>query len=160
VGELVVRGHPVMLGYYKKPEATAEVLDADGWFRTGDAASLTPDGYVRYAGRIKEILRVGGENVDPIEVETVLMRHPAVAMASLIGIPDERLDEVGVAYVQLLRGAEATSEELRAFLKERLAAFKVPRHVVLTGEFPKTGSGKIQKFMLKQQFLEQSGAEG
>jgi fatty-acyl-CoA synthase len=81
-------------------------------------------------------------------------------MASLIGIPDERLDEVGVAYVQLLRGAEATSEELRAFLKERLAAFKVPRHVVLTGEFPKTGSGKIQKFVLKQQFLEQSGAEG
>jgi fatty-acyl-CoA synthase len=160
VGELVVRGHPVMLGYYKKPEATAEVLDADGWFRTGDAASLTPDGYVRYAGRIKEILRVGGENVDPIEVETVLMRHPAVAMASLIGVPDERLDEVGVAYVQLLRGAEATADELRAFLKERLAAFKVPRHVVLTSDFPKTGSGKIQKFVLKRQFLEQSGAEG
>jgi fatty-acyl-CoA synthase len=160
VGELVVRGHPVMLGYYKKPEATAEVLDADGWFRTGDAASLTPDGYVRYAGRIKEILRVGGENVDPIEVETVLMRHPAVAMASLIGVPDERLDEVGVAYVQLLRDAEVTAEELRAFLKERLAPFKVPRQVVLTSEFPKTGSGKIQKFVLKRQFLEQSGAEG
>jgi fatty-acyl-CoA synthase len=160
VGELVVRGHPVMLGYYKKPEATAEVLDADGWFRTGDAASLTPDGYVRYAGRIKEILRVGGENVDPIEVETTLMRHPAVAMASLIGVPDERLDEVGVAYVQLLRGAEVTPEELRAFLKERLAAFKVPRQVVLTSEFPKTGSGKIQKFLLKRQFLEQSEDAG
>jgi fatty-acyl-CoA synthase len=157
VGELVVRGHPVMLGYYKKPEATAEVLDDDGWFRTGDAASLTADGYVRYAGRIKEILRVGGENVDPIEVETVLMRHPAVAMASLIGIPDERLDEVGVAYVQLLRGAEVTPEELRGYLRERLAAFKVPRHVVLTEEFPKTGTGKIQKFLLKRQFLEQPG---
>ncbi|MCU1670988.1 MAG: Acyl-CoA synthetase (AMP-forming)/AMP-acid ligase [Blastococcus sp.] len=160
VGELVVRGHPVMLGYYKKPEATAEVLDADGWFRTGDAASLTPEGYVRYAGRIKEILRVGGENVDPIEVETVLMRHPAVAMASLIGIPDDRLDEVGVAYVQLLRGATATADELRAFLKEKLASFKVPRHVVLIDEFPKTGSGKIQKFVLKRQYLEQSGIGG
>jgi fatty-acyl-CoA synthase len=157
VGELVVRGHPVMLGYYKKPEATAEVLDEEGWFRTGDAASLTAEGYVRYAGRIKEILRVGGENVDPIEVETVLMRHPAVAMASLIGIPDERLDEVGVAYVQLLRGASATPEELRAYLKEQLASFKVPRHVVLTEEFPKTGSGKIQKFMLRRQYLEQLG---
>lgn len=160
VGELVVRGHPVMLGYYNKPEATAEVLDAEGWFRTGDAASLTPDGYVRFAGRIKEILRVGGENVDPIEVETVLMRHPAVAMASLIGVPDERLDEVGVAYVQLLRDARATSEELRDYLKEHLAAFKVPRHVVLTDEFPKTGTGKIQKFLLKRRFLEQSGSEG
>jgi fatty-acyl-CoA synthase len=160
VGELLVRGHPVMLGYYKKPEATAEVLDDEGWFRTGDAASLTPEGYVRYAGRIKEILRVGGENVDPIEVETVLMRHPAVAMASLIGIPDTRLDEVGVAYVQLLRGASVTAEELRAYLKEKLAGFKVPRHVVLTDEFPKTGSGKIQKFLLKRQFLEQAGTEG
>jgi fatty-acyl-CoA synthase len=160
VGELLVRGHPVMLGYYKKPEATAEVLDDEGWFRTGDAASLTPEGYIRYAGRIKEILRVGGENVDPIEVETVLMRHPAVAMASLIGVPDTRLDEVGVAYVQLLRGASVTEEELRAYLKEKLAGFKVPRHVVLTDEFPKTGSGKIQKFMLKRQFLEQTGTEG
>jgi fatty-acyl-CoA synthase len=159
VGELVVRGHPVMLGYYKKPDATAEVLDDEGWFRTGDAASITPEGYVRYAGRIKEILRVGGENVDPIEVETVLMRHPSVAMASLIGVPDERLDEVGVAYVQLLRGATAAPDELRAYLKERLASFKVPRHVVITDEFPKTGSGKIQKFKLKQQFLEQAGTE-
>lgn len=160
VGELVVRGHPVMLGYYKKPDATAKVLDSDGWFRTGDAASLTPDGYVRYSGRIKDILRVGGENVDPIEVETVLMRHPAVAMASLIGVPDERLDEVGVAYVQPLGDALVTPDELRKFLKQKLAAFKVPRHVVLIDEFPKTGSGKIQKFVLKRQFRERSEAEG
>lgn len=160
VGELVLRGHPVMLGYYKQPEATAEVLDHEGWFSTGDAASFTTDGYVRYAGRIKDMFRVGGENVDPIEVETVLMRHPAVAMATVTGIPDVRLDEVGIAHVQLLNGAVATSKELREFVRERLAHYKVPRHVVFVDDFPKTASGKIQKFVLRKQFLAQQSASG
>ncbi|MBX6378112.1 MAG: AMP-binding protein, partial [Clostridia bacterium] len=103
-GELCVRGHPVMLGYYKKPEETAKVLEPDGWFHTGDAAQLTPDGYIRLAGRIKEMYRVGGENVDPVEVEVVLARHPAVSMAKVLGVPDQRLGEVGMAFIQLKAG--------------------------------------------------------
>ena len=153
IGELVVRGHPVMLGYYKMPEETAEVIDPEGWFHTGDAATLTADGYLTYAGRIKEMFKVGGENVDPIEVETILMRHPAVAMASVFGIPDTRLDEVGVAHVQQLPGTSVTVEELRAHARSHLASYKVPRHIVFVESFPKTGSGKIQKFILKREFL-------
>lgn len=156
-GELVVRGHPVMLGYYKKPEATAAVLDPEGWFRTGDAAQLTPEGYIRYVGRIKDMFKVGGENVDPIEVETILMRHPAVSMAAVFGIADARLDEVGVACVQLKPGANTDESELIAHVKQRLAFFKVPRHAMILDEFPKTASGKIQKFRLRETFLDQQG---
>ncbi|HEY0487327.1 MAG TPA: AMP-binding protein [Mycobacteriales bacterium] len=151
-GELVVRGHPVMLGYYKKPEATADVLDDEGWFRTGDRAALTEDGYVVYGGRIKDMYKVGGENVDPIEVESVLMRHPAVAMAAVVGVPDPRLEEVGVAYVQLLPGATADPDELREFALGRLARFKVPKRIHLVAEFPMTASGKIQRYLLRKQF--------
>jgi fatty-acyl-CoA synthase len=153
-GELVVRGHPVMLGYYKKPEATEAVLDADGWFRTGDLASLTDDGYVRYGGRIKDMYKVGGENVDPIEVESALLRHPAVAMAAVVGVPDPRLEEVGVAYVQLLPGAMAEPEELRQFVLERLARFKAPKRIHLVEDFPMTASGKIQRYLLRKRFME------
>jgi fatty-acyl-CoA synthase len=153
-GELVVRGHPVMLGYYKKPEATGAVLDDEGWFRTGDLAALTEDGYLRYGGRIKDMYKVGGENVDPIEVESALMRHPAVAMAAVVGVPDARLEEVGVAYVQLLPGASAEPEELREFVLGHLARFKAPRHIHLVEEFPMTASGKIQRYLLRKQFLE------
>jgi fatty-acyl-CoA synthase len=153
-GELVVRGHPVMLGYYQKPEATAAVLDDDGWFRTGDLAALTEDGYVRYGGRIKDMYKVGGENVDPIEVESVLMRHPAVAMAAVVGVPDARLEEIGVAYVQLLPNATAEPEELREFVRGHLARFKAPRHIRIVEGFPMTASGKIQRYVLRKRFLE------
>jgi fatty-acyl-CoA synthase len=153
-GELVVRGHPVMLGYYKKPEATAAVLDDDGWFRTGDLAALTDDGYVRYGGRIKDMYKVGGENVDPIEVESALMRHPAVAMAAVVGVPDARLEEVGVAYVQLLPGASADADELRQFVLGSLARFKAPKRIQLVDGFPMTASGKIQRYLLRKRFLE------
>ncbi len=153
-GHLLVKGPPVMQGYYKMPEATAEAV-VDGWFHTGDAVSVDADGYLRFAGRIKEIYKVGGENVDPIEVESALMRHPAVAFASAQGVPDERMGEVGLAHVTLLPGEQVDVEELRRFVREQLAAFKVPRHVVVVDEMPMTASGKVRKFLLRQDFLAQ-----
>ena len=153
-GELVVRGHPVMLEYYKKPEETAKVMDSEGWFRTGDAVTRTEDGYFRFLGRYKEMYRVGGENVDPVEVEVALMRHPAVSMAAVAGVEDKRLGEVGVAWVQIRRGHNPTAEELIAHARENLARFKVPRQIIFLDEFPKTGSGKIQKYKLAESFRE------
>jgi fatty-acyl-CoA synthase len=148
-GEIVVRGHPVMLGYYKRPDATAEVLSEDGWFRTGDAGSLTADGYLRYRGRIKDLVRVGGENVDPSEVEAVLMAQPGVAMAAAVGEPDERLVEVVVAFVKLLEGATVSEQQLIDQCWQRLARFKVPRRIYFVEQFPTTASGKIKKFELR-----------
>lgn len=154
VGHLLVKGPPVMQGYYKMPEATAEAV-VDGWFRTGDAVSVDAEGYLRFAGRIKEIYKVGGENVDPIEVESALMRHPAVAFASAQGVPDERMGEVGLAHVTVLPDEQVDPEELRRFVREHLAAFKVPRHVVVVDAMPMTASGKVRKFLLRREFLEQ-----
>jgi fatty-acyl-CoA synthase len=154
VGHLLVKGPPVMQGYYKMPEATAEAI-VDGWFRTGDAVSVDQDGYLRFAGRIKEIYKVGGENVDPIEVESALMRHPAVAFASAQGVPDERLGEVGLAHVTVTPGRMLDVDELRRYARQQLASFKVPRHVVVVDELPMTASGKVRKFMLREQFLAQ-----
>jgi fatty-acyl-CoA synthase len=156
-GEIAVRGHPVMLGYYKNEAATAACFDSAGWFHTGDAGQMTRDGYLRYLGRIKDMLKVGGENVDPGEVETVLMRNRAVSLAAVVGVPDERLDEVPIACVELKPDARTTSEELREYTKGRLAHFKVPREVHIVDELPRTGSGKIQKFRLREQF---AGLEG
>ena len=157
-GELVVRGQPVMLGYYKNPDATTAVIDEDGWFFTGDAVQLTPEGYLRYMGRVGETLRVGGENVDPIEVEVALMRHPAVLIASVFGVPDDRLGEIAVAYVQLKSDEVLTESELITFVMGALASFKVPRRIKIIDELPKTGSGKVQKYVLREWFLtENSG---
>lgn len=152
VGELLVRGAPVMQGYYRMPEATAAVLKPDGWFHTGDAGSVDDRGFVRFVGRITEMYKVGGENVDPIEVEAVLMRHPAIAMAAVQGVEDDRLGEVGLAHVTLIDGAELDVQELRAYARERLASFKVPRHVVAVDTLPMTASGKVQKFRLREAF--------
>jgi fatty-acyl-CoA synthase len=148
VGEIEVRGHQVMLGYYKRPAETDEVLSEDGWFSTGDLGSLSETGYLTFHGRLKDAFRVGGENVDPAEVEAAVAAHPAVALVAVIGIPDLRMGEVGVAFVQLQPGAELTAEALQSFVRDRLAGFKVPRRVVFVDDFPRTGSGKIQKFRL------------
>lgn len=152
VGQLLVQGPPVMQGYYKKPEATAAAI-VDGWFHTGDALTIDADGYLRFVGRITEMFKVGGENVDPIEVESVLMRHPAVAFAAVQGVPDERMGDVGLAHVTLLEGQEVDAEALRGFARDHLAAFKVPRHVVVVDSMPMTESGKVRKFLLREQFL-------
>ena len=142
VGEIAIRGHNVMKGYWGRPEATAEAIP-DGWFRTGDLARVDEDGYYFIVDRKKEMIIRGGYNVYPREIEEVLHEHPAVAEAAVIGIPHAELGEEVGAAVALKPGAAATPEELRAFTRERVAAYKYPRHVWLVAELPKGPTGKI-----------------
>ena len=142
IGEIAIRGHNVMKGYWGRPDATAEAIP-DGWFRTGDLARVDEDGYYFIVDRKKEMIIRGGYNVYPREIEEVLHEHPAVAEAAVIGIPHAELGEEVGAAVALKPGAEATPEELRAFTKERVAAYKYPRHVWLVAELPKGPTGKI-----------------
>jgi long-chain acyl-CoA synthetase len=143
IGEIAIRGHNVMKGYWNKPEATAEVMGPDGWFRTGDMARVDSDGYYFIVDRKKDLIIRGGYNVYPREIEEVLHEHPAVAEVAVIGIPHPDLgEEVGVA-VALKPGATATPEELRAFARDKVAAYKYPRHVWLVDALPKGPTGKI-----------------
>jgi acyl-CoA synthetase (AMP-forming)/AMP-acid ligase II len=147
-GVLMVRGPSIMLGYHDDPAATAKALDAEGWFRTGDLARQDRDGNIVFIGRSSDHYRVGGELVDPIEVETVLQSHPAVQRAAVSGVPDDRLGQVGYAWVLLRSAAQVTIEDLKALCTRELAAFKVPRQIFLVAELPTTPSGKVQKFRL------------
>jgi fatty-acyl-CoA synthase len=148
VGEIVVRGNVVMKGYYNDPEATAKALHG-GYFHSGDAAVVHPDGYVDIRDRIKDVIISGGENISSVEVEGVLLRHPAVHEAAVVGLPDTKWGEAPHAFVVLKPGAAATIEELRTFTRERLAHFKCPHTVTFVAELPKTATGKIQKFVLR-----------
>jgi fatty-acyl-CoA synthase len=149
MGEIVHRGNVILKGYYNDPEATHKVM-SDGWFHTGDAAVLHPDGYVEIRDRIKDVIISGGENISSIEVEGVLLRHPAVQEAAIVGLPHEKWGEAPFAYVVLKPGASATEAELIAFTRERLAHFKTPHGVTFVSELPKTATGKIQKFVLRK----------
>lgn len=144
IGELEIRGPNVMLGYWKNAEATAEVL-RDGWYRSGDLASLDEDGFCTITGRLREMIIVGGENVYPREVEDVLLRVPELQEAAVVGVPDERRGEMPVAFVVARPGAEVDGKALRAFCAENLAAYKVPRRIELRDELPKTLTGKVFK---------------
>lgn len=147
-GQIVVRGWNVMRGYFDKPEETAKALTADGWLSTGDLGVLDADGRLRFLGRVSDIVRVGGENVSPAEVEDVLHRHPAVSQSAVIGVPDPRLMEVVGAFVILNDGMSCEQEALIAWCREEMAGFKVPRHIWLVDEFESIGmtaSSKIQK---------------
>ena len=155
MGELCTRGYAVMQGYYRKPEETAKTIDPDGWLHTGDMAIMHDDGMVRFLGRYKEILKVGGENVDPVEVEAFLLQHPAVNQVKIVGVPDARLSEVGVACVVLNPGVDVTASDLIEFCRGKLASFKIPRHVLFVKEFPMTSSGKVQKFRLREAAMEE-----
>jgi fatty-acyl-CoA synthase len=148
VGEIVVRGNVVMKGYYNDPEASAHALRG-GYFHSGDAAVIHPDGYVDIRDRIKDVIISGGENISSVEVEGVLLRHPAVHEAAVVGLPDPKWGEAPHAFVVLKPGLTATSEELRTFSRERLAHFKAPHTVTFVTELPKTATGKIQKFVLR-----------
>jgi fatty-acyl-CoA synthase len=155
-GEIQARGWSVMRGYYKMPEATARALDADGWLSTGDLGEMNASGRVRMVGRLKDMLRVGGENVAPADVEEVLHAHPAVQLAQVIGVPDARLGEVTAAFVLLRVGAQADSAELISWCKARCANFKVPRYLEIVDSFETigmTGSSKIQKNKLRAHAL-------
>src|SRR6185436_13733635 len=124
--EIQVRGWSIMRGYVNNPEATAKAFTADGWLRTGDLGSLTADGRLRMTGRLKDVFRVGGENVAPAEVEEVLLAHPAVQTAQVIGVPDARLGEVPCAYVTLRSGFSVSEDEILSFMKSNCANFRVP----------------------------------
>ena len=143
-GELQVRGPNVFPGYWRNPQATAEAFE-DGWLRTGDVAEVDDEGFVRIVGRLKDMYVSGGENVYPAEVEAALHEHPDVADAAVVGVPDERWGETGVAFVVLRPGARASADELLGHCAERLARFKVPSRVVFLDELPRSGMGKVRK---------------
>jgi fatty-acyl-CoA synthase len=149
VGEIVVRGNVVMQGYYNDPEATERAM-GDGWFHTGDAAVVHPDGYTEIRDRLKDVIISGGENISSVEVEGVLLRHPAVQEVAIVGLPDEKWGETPHAFVVLREGATATEADIITLARERLAHFKAPRGVTFVGELPKTATGKIQKFVLRK----------
>jgi fatty-acyl-CoA synthase len=148
LGEIVVRGNVVMDGYYNDPEATKRAM-GDGWFHTGDAAVVHPDGYAEIRDRIKDVIISGGENISSVEVEGTLLRHPAVQEVAIVGLPHEKWGEAPYAFVVLRDGGDATEAELIAFTRDRLAHFKAPHGVTFVAELPKTATGKIQKFVLR-----------
>ena len=149
IGELMLRGNTVMMGYLKNPDATREAF-AGGWFHTGDLAVMHPDGYVEVKDRAKDIIISGGENISSLEVEEVLYQHPSVMEAAVVARPDEKWGETPHAFVTLKPGAEAvTAEAIIAWCRQHMAHFKCPRHVTF-GALPKTSTGKIQKFELRQ----------
>ena len=147
-GEIVARGNVVMAGYYNDPEATERALHG-GWFHTGDAAVVHPDGYVEICDRLKDVIISGGENISSVEVEGVLLRHPAVQEVAIVGFPDERWGEAPHAFVVLTEGASGNERELCEFARANLAHFKAPHSVTFVKELPKTATGKIQKYVLR-----------
>jgi fatty-acyl-CoA synthase/long-chain acyl-CoA synthetase len=153
-GEVLVRGYSLFEGYYRDPVKSAEALDKDGWFHTGDIGSLDAAGTIMFHGRFKDMLKVGGENVAAAEIEAQLQKHPAVKLAQVVGIPDAKYAEVPAAFVELQPGASAAESELIEFCRKEVAGFKVPRHVRFVTEWPMSSS-KIQKFKLRTALVEE-----
>jgi acyl-CoA synthetase (AMP-forming)/AMP-acid ligase II len=155
-GEVLVRGYSTLEGYYKDPEKTAQALDREGWFHTGDIGALDEHGTIMFYGRFKDMLKVGGENVAAAEIEALLARHPAVKLAQVVGIPDAKYSEVPAAFVELKPEAKVTEKELIEFCKREISGFKVPRVVRMVTEWPMSSS-KIQKFRLRTALVEELG---
>ncbi len=149
-GEILVRGFNVIKGYLDDPKATAEAIDSDGWFRTGDIGIIDAEGYIRITDRAKDMFIVGGFNCYPAEIEEALLEHPAIAQAAVVGVPDERMGEVAKAFVILRPGAALTAPELIAWSRKTMANYKVPRTVEFVGALPTTASGKVQRFQLRE----------
>jgi acyl-CoA synthetase (AMP-forming)/AMP-acid ligase II len=149
-GELCVKGYNVMIGYFKKPEATAEAIDRDGWLYSGDLSTMDERGYVKIVGRKKDMYISGGFNVYPRELEEYLFTHPDVENVSVIGVPDPKFGEVGMAVIKRRTGSSVKEEDIISFCKGNIANFKVPRYVWFVDEYPMTQSGKIQKFRLQE----------
>ncbi len=156
-GELCTRGYSVMRGYWNDPERTAEAIDADGWMHTGDLATMDVEGYVNIVGRIKDMVIRGGENVYPREIEEFLYTHPEVSDVQVIGVPDERYGEELMAWVIPQPGASPDAEQLREFCRGRIAHYKIPRYVKLVDAFPMTVTGKVQKFKMREQAIDELG---
>jgi acyl-CoA synthetase (AMP-forming)/AMP-acid ligase II len=149
IGEIVVRSPGIFRGYKNQPEATAAVL-RHGWYATGDAGYRDRDGLYFIVDRVKDMILTGGENVYSVEVERALVQHPCVAQAAVVGVPDVHWGEAVKAFVVLRAGTNATEEELIAYCRERIARYKVPKSVVITGHFPTTSSGKVLKRQLRE----------
>jgi fatty-acyl-CoA synthase len=158
-GELCTRGYLVMKGYVAAPDATAEAIDSEGWLHTGDLAVMHANGYFSFKGRAKETIIRGGENIYPREVENFLHMHPKIADVYVIGLPDAKLGETVLAWVQLKTGETATAEEIRAFCRGKIAYFKIPQYVRFVDTFPMTISKKVQKFLMREQEIRERGLE-
>ncbi|MBO0783180.1 MAG: AMP-binding protein, partial [Ktedonobacteraceae bacterium] len=158
-GELCTRGYSVMLGYWNNPEATANAIDTARWMHTGDLATMDQDGYLNIVGRIKDMIIRGGENIYPREIEEFLYTHPKIRDVQVIGVPDARYGEVVMAWVQLQPGQQSTPEEIQEFCKGQIAHYKIPRYIKFVDTFPMTVTGKIQKFLMRQQSIEELGLQ-
>jgi fatty-acyl-CoA synthase len=157
VGEFCVRGYNVMKGYYKMPEATAQVIDADGWLHTGDLATVDEEGYYKITGRLKDMIIRGGENIYPKEIEEFLYRHPCVKDVQVIGVPSKQYGEEVMAYIILKEGKSLTEEEVKEYVRQNMARHKVPRYIKFTDSFPMTASGKIQKYKMREEAAKELG---
>jgi fatty-acyl-CoA synthase len=158
-GELCTRGYSVMRGYWNEPEKTADAIDAARWMHTGDLATLDDQGYLNIVGRIKDLIIRGGENVYPREIEEFLYTHPDIVDVQVIGVPDERYGEAVMAWVALRDGASLDADAVREFCRDRIAHYKIPRYVHITESFPMTITGKIQKFLMREQSIELLGLQ-
>jgi fatty-acyl-CoA synthase len=158
VGELLLRGPHVSLGYWNNPEATAAALDPDGWFHTGDLARMDSDGFFYIAGRRKDMFISGGVNVYPAEIEAELLQHPAIADAAVVGIPHDIWGEVGVAFIVPREGHDVSVEELTVFLGGRLARYKIPKKFMTLDALPRTAYGKVQKPQLQERYVRAAAA--
>jgi fatty-acyl-CoA synthase len=158
-GELCTRGYSVMNGYWNEPERTAEAIDADGWMHTGDLAVMDDEGYLNIVGRIKDMVIRGGENVYPREIEEFLYGHPDIVDVQVIGVPDTRYGEELMAWIQVREGATLTQEDVAEFCKGRIAHYKVPRYVHITDAFPMTITGKVQKYLMREEAIELLGLQ-
>jgi fatty-acyl-CoA synthase len=154
-GELCTRGYSVMLGYWDDAERTAEAIDSARWMHTGDLATIDADGYVNIVGRIKDMVIRGGENVYPREIEEFLFRHPKVEAVQVIGVPDVKYGEELCAWVKLKAGMTATPVEIQEFCKGQIAHYKIPRYIKFVDGFPMTVTGKVQKFMMREQMAQE-----
>ncbi len=158
-GELCSKAFSNMKGYYNMPEKTAETIDENGWLHSGDLAVMHANGYINIVGRVKDMIIRGGENIYPAEIEAFLMRHPSIAEAQIVGIPDEFMGEEVCALMRLKTGEEATEDELREYCKSSIARHKVPKHFRFVESFPLTASGKVQKFVLRDRLIKEMGLE-
>ena len=154
VGEICFRGYHIMRGYYGDAEATARAIDASGWLASGDLGTMDAEGYIKITGRLKEMIIRGGENIYPREIEDFIFTHPKVAEIAVFGIPDEFFGEEIMAWILLHAGETATQEEIREFCKDRIAHFKIPKHIWFVDEFPMTVTGKLQKFRMREIAIE------
>jgi len=158
-GELCYRGFVVMAGYYKMPKQTAETIDAGGWLHAGDLATMNAQGYLTIVGRLKDMVIRGGENLFPAEIEAFLIRHPKVADVQVVGVPDAFFGEELLAVVIPKTGEQLTEQELRDYCKGQISHQKIPRYFQFVESYPLTGSGKVQKFVLREQAIKTLGLE-